>query len=128
MALAWPVDHETDLRPRCFSTRGGLFNLIVGIVVCRGPRMDLEASDRPFNIAIAHKLHRRHLSSHTLTSSWHLRPGANAALMAVEADLGLLGPAGPAWTGLEADLHGVHVEDVEKAIEHEISCLTHVCR
>ena len=43
--------------------------------------------------------------------------------MAVEADLGLLGPAGPAWSGLELDLQGVHVQEVEKAIEHEISCL-----
>ena len=46
------------LRPRCFSTRGIIFNFIVGVVVC-----------------------------------------ANAILMGVEADLGLLGPAGPTWTG-----------------------------
>lgn len=46
------------LRPRCFSTRGIIFNFIVGVVVC-----------------------------------------ANGILMGVEANLGLLGPAGPTWTG-----------------------------
>lgn len=66
--------------PRCLSTRGTIFNFLVGLVVC-----------------------------------------ANAILMGVEADLGLLGPAGPTWTGLQADLQSVHaVPGVGHGIESEI--------
>ncbi|CAK8999191.1 unnamed protein product [Durusdinium trenchii] len=66
--------------PRCWSTRGGLFNLVVGLVVC-----------------------------------------ANAVLMAVEADLGLLGPTGPTWSGLETDLDSAHaVRKIQHGLESEI--------
>lgn len=65
--------------PRCLSTRGSIFNFIVGLVVC-----------------------------------------ANAILMGIEADLGLLGPAGPTWTGLQADLRSVHAPGVGHGIESEI--------
>eukprot|EP00913_Durusdinium_trenchii_P003371 g3120.t1 len=67
--------------PRCWSTRGGLFNLVVGLVVC-----------------------------------------ANAVLMAVEADLGLLGPTGPTWSGLETDLDSAHaVRKIQHGLESEIN-------
>lgn len=51
---------------------------------------------------------------------------ANAVLLAVEADLGLLGPAAPAWTGLETDLLSVDIHNdalkvgLEKSVKNEI--------
>eukprot|EP00438_Fugacium_kawagutii_P015541 Skav211014 [mRNA] locus=scaffold134:107904:114375:- [translate_table: standard] len=73
-------DGMTMDEPRCLSTRGTIFNFIVGLVVC-----------------------------------------ANAILMGVEADLGLLGPAGPTWAGLQADLEAVHaVPEMGHGIEAEI--------
>lgn len=73
------LDGMPNEEPRCFSTRGIIFNFIVGVVVC-----------------------------------------ANAILMGVEADLGLLGPAGPTWTGLTTDLQSVHAVGAKYGIESEI--------
>ncbi|CAJ1394091.1 unnamed protein product [Effrenium voratum] len=47
---------------------------------------------------------------------------ANALLLGIEADLGLLGPAGPKWTGFETDVLSMHAvgNELEKGIESEI--------